>query len=208
MNVNEYKIFCESFFKKDVFQSEESLFETIGKLSALEFKIWQTIIFTEYNEKQNFIREIINKIRISENFNVSEVGIDWDKDPIIKKEHQVFIHSYRDIYNNVINAELEKFKIYNQKNLELREYFVQEQYEKSLKITVDEKEFIAKKVIDVFWSGWECDDKAWLVNDNGENKIVVTDHGASYFTDKEFLINKIKEYEAAIKATQDMLNAL
>ena len=54
----------------------------------------------------------------------------------------------------------------------------------------------------------ECDDKAWLVNDDGKMRIIVSDHGHKYFTDKSFLEQKIKEYQSAIEETNEVLNQL
>ena len=39
-------------------------------------------------------------------------------------------------------------------------------------------------------------------------RIIVSDHGHKYFTDKSFLEQKIKEYQSAIEETNEVLNQL
>lgn len=208
MGVKEYKKYCEEFFQKDYFQSIESFNKEIGDLNSLEFKNWQLNLYKEYNNKEDEIREIIKYIRAKENFNLRKIDIDWENDPMKKEEYQVVIKSYRDICNNVFNEQIAKFEIYGKKQKELEEYFIKKQYEDSLKVTVNGKDYIAEKVINVLWSGWECDGYAWLVNDDSKMKVVMTNHGATYFADKSVLEEKLKEYQDAIKNTQDILNAL
>lgn len=208
MNTIEYQKFCEDFFKQGSFQSVETLEKEIGSLTAPAFQEWLSAMMKKYDMKYAVISEIIKNIRIKENFNFRSIDVDWEKDPIHKEEHKIIVKSYQAIYNNVYQEEIEQFSIVNQKNSELQQYLNQKEYAESLKVSVKGKNFVAEKVISVLWSGWECDDKAWLVNDNGQKKIVMTNHGSAYFAEKDALIEKIKEYEDTIKATQDMLNAL
>ena len=49
---------------------------------------------------------------------------------------------------------------------------------------------------------------AWVVEDEGEKKLVISDHGHRSFSDKEFLINKIKEYEKAIEDSKRLISLL
>ena len=61
---------------------------------------------------------------------------------------------------------------------------------------------------DVLWAGWECDYYAWVVEDEGKKKLVTSDNGHRSFSDKEFLINKIKEYEKAIEDSTRLISLL
>jgi hypothetical protein len=78
-------------------------------------------------------------------------------------------------------------------------------FEKSLTITVDGVSYKAEKVIDVLWAGWECDSEAWLIKDGDTYKVATTDHGSHYFADKDFLMEKIAEYEKALRETKEFL---
>ncbi len=208
MNIQDFKISCEDFFNTNYFKSENDLVKEIGHLNTQEFKEWNMKMIKKYDEKYDIIRAILKEIRDKAGFKTHVADIDWDKDPIQQEENKAIVKSYQEIYNNVFNEKLKTYEIYQKKLNELHESIKQEQYQNSLKVTVDGKDFVAEKVIDVFWSGWECDDKAWLVNDDGQKRIVVSDHGHKYFTDKSFLEQKIKEYQSAIEETNEVLNQL
>ena len=60
-------------------------------------------------------------------------------------------------------------------------------------------------VLGKFLTGWECDNTAWVVVDNGVKKIVTSDHGTLSFTEKVFLEDKINEYKKAIEDTEKLL---
>lgn len=213
MNIVEYQAFCEDFFKQDMFASNETLAKEIAHLSAEEFKEWNQNLIAQYDQKYEFIRAMIKDMRDKENFvtsfeKINYEDIDWDKDPIKKEENKTLITTYRHVYEDVFDKEIKKFTIYLEKSTQLEEYFKQRSYQQSLQVEVDGKDFVAEKVIDVFWSGWECDDKVWLVVDEGQKKIVASNHGQTHFADKQFLEDKIKEYQQAINDTQDLLNQL
>lgn len=208
MNIQDFKVYCEDFFKVNYFQSEDDLVKEISHLTTQDFKEWNMKMIDKYDEKYDIIRAILKEIRDKAGFKTNVADIDWDKDTIKQEENKAIVKSYQEIYNNVFNEKLKTYEIYQKKLNELHESIKQEQYQNSLKVTVDGKDFVAEKVIDVFWSGWECDDKAWLVNDDGQKRIVVSDHGHKYFTDKSFLEQKIKEYQSAIEETNEVLNQL
>lgn len=208
MNTTEYKEYCENFFQQGSFQSVEILEKEITNLGSEEFQQWQTNMIKKYDEKQNVIREIVKNMRMAEKFDIKSEDVDWEKDPIDKENNKKIISQYRTIYNNAFADAMEKFEIYNQKQQQLIEQRKKEAYENSLKIEVDEKEYIAEQIIDVLWCGWECDSSAWLVNDEGVKKIVMTNHGSASFVDKSHLEDKIAEYEKAIADTKDMLSRL
>ena len=213
MNIVEYQEFCEDFFKQDMFASNEALSKQIAHLSAEEFKLWNQNLIAQYDEKYEVIRAMIKQMRDKENFitsfeKIDYEDIDWDKDPIHQEDNKALIATYRHVYEDVFDKHIKQFTVYLEKSTQLQEYFKQKTYEQSLQVEVDDKQFIAEKVIDVFWSGWECDDKVWLVVDEGQKKIVASNHGQTYFADKDFLEEKIKEYQQAISDTQDLLNQL
>ena len=90
----------------------------------------------------------------------------------------------------------------------MKEKMKQDAIEKSKIIEVNGKTFKALEVIDVLWAGWESDDKAWLVNDDGVLKLVASNHGTLHFTGKEFLEEKINEYQLAIENSKKLLSIL
>lgn len=208
MNIQEYQIYCEDFFKQGSFQSEETLNQEIAHLSATEFQEWNHTMINAYDKKYDVVRAIIKEIRDKNHFDIKSVDVDWDKDPIKQEDNRVVVKTYQNVYNDVFDKEIKKYQIYLQKTTELQEYIKQKHYQDSLKVTVEDKDFVAEDIIDIYWCGWECDDKAWLVNDNGQKKVVASNHGQKYFADKSFLEEKIKEYEDAIAKTKAMLNQL
>ena len=56
--------------------------------------------------------------------------------------------------------------------------------------------------------GWESDNKGWIVENQGQRFIVLTNHGAPYIAEKLELINKINEYEYLISNTHRALYLL
>ena len=80
--------------------------------------------------------------------------------------------------------------------------------EKEKYIEVSGKKYEVIKKIDVYWTGWECDNYAYLVKIDDDNGLVVSNHGSKYFTDKKFLEDKIKEYQEAIKESQILVAML
>lgn len=54
---------------------------------------------------------------------------------------------------------------------------------------------------------WEMDGYGYVIDDGVDyRKIVVTDHGKLKIADKDYLANKIKEYEEIIKETKKAIN--
>lgn len=75
-------------------------------------------------------------------------------------------------------------------------------------VKVDGVEYKRLKTIDVLHCGWESDSKAFLVETNEGNRLVMTDHGRAYFAKPEELHSKIEEYQQALKDSQDMLGMM
>ena len=207
INAKEYKERCECFFEEGVFHSEEALVKEIGSMSPIDFKDWQTKIFIKY-ARLNDTQKIIKDMREEDGFDTNATNVDWEKDPIKKPQNKVIVELYRNIYGTAMKEGLNNFKIYKEKAAELKEHFDKEQQNESLKINVNGKDFVAEKIIDVLWSGWESDGKAWLVNDNGVKRLVMSNHGTLAFTDKSVLEEKIQEYEKAMKDSKEILKSL
>lgn len=75
-------------------------------------------------------------------------------------------------------------------------------------VKVDGIEYKRLKTIAVLHSGWECDEKAFLVETSEGNRLVMTNHGCAYFAKPEELHSKIEEYQQALKDTQEMLGMI
>ena len=90
----------------------------------------------------------------------------------------------------------------------LGEFLKQKQIEKFNTIVVGDKTYKAIDGCDVLWSGWECDDSAWVVEENNQKRLVASNHGSLYFEDAQFLENKIKEYHDAITNSIRLLRLL
>jgi hypothetical protein len=205
MDIQTYQKYCESFFLEENLDNEEKMIQQIAHLNSQEFSNWTINIFQKYDQRYEYIREMIKNIRKQYDFNPLAENADWDKDPIKEEKFQKTIGEYKDIHLLMAEKYIGNSLIYQQKNKELTEYLSLEMERKKLEVIIDNKTIIAEKVIDVLWSGWECDNYAWLIQEGNEKKVITTNHGAVYVADKNFLIEKIKEYQQAIKETEEML---
>lgn len=68
-----------------------------------------------------------------------------------------------------------------------------------------EKEYPVLQQFDIMHLGWETDTKGWIIDDHGNNKIIMTDHGHLYEASRKELEEKIKEYQSILN---DSLTAL
>lgn len=75
-------------------------------------------------------------------------------------------------------------------------------------VSVGEKQYIACFVFDVMHSGWECDATGWIVEDNGEKKLVLSNHGETYFAKKEELSQVMNGYKEVLEETQKAFDML
>ena len=96
----------------------------------------------------------------------------------------------------------------NERYEEWAQYVMKQNEERLKYITVNGVDYKADKVIDVLWSGWESDQQAWLVNDNGVPKLVATNHGQHMFVSLGFLEERIAEYERVLSESREVLNIL
>jgi hypothetical protein len=83
--------------------------------------------------------------------------------------------------------------------------FLKELEERDKVIEVDGKEYEVIKRIDVYWTGWECDQYAYAVKTDEGVKLVTSDQGIKSFTKSAFLEDKINEYKEALSSTEEML---
>lgn len=201
MNTIEFKQHCEDFLQQR-FPFAASLEQEIVTLSPLEFKEWRTTLYCDYDKTYDVVRDIVKEMRAKENF-VLHVS-DQRKDPVKKPENQTLILEYNNIKNSVIQ-QLKKFDTFIKKEKELSDFYADESRKVAATVTVDGVDYVAKKVIEVLHSGWESDNCAWLVDDNGKMKIVMSNHGSTYFANKSELEEKLKEYRDTIDATVDLL---
>lgn len=203
MTVEEYKAFCQEFLNKF---NNEQLNEQIAKMTIPEFQEWLQKMSEDYYETYSPVKELLKIIR--GDYDPSK-DYDSDKeDPLDIEENRAFFVQYRDVHGEVYHDYMESLSAYNQKMKDLEQYHNDQEQERLLNIEVDGKEYKAIKVISVFWSGWECDQYAWLVKEGDETRLVTSNHGSKNFTDKSFLENKIAEYKQAIVETEDMLSLL
>lgn len=124
----------------------------------------------------------------------------WRKKAIdnAKRDELRAIHGLA--YDRVITNE-----IYRRLTDAWRAEYEKNRYEESLNIEVDGVAFKALKRIDVLWQGWESDEYAWLVEDNGVKRIVMTNHGQHMFVDTAVLQNKIEMYQQAIEDSKQLI---
>lgn len=204
MSVEEYRAYCMSFFTK--FESKEKMHEMISSMSLEDFRQWIQDINTGYYGYYEPIKELVALIRGDYDPNKD---YDSDKeDPLYEVSNHALFIKYRDIHNDVYQQYFNSLVSYSKKQEELKKFMEAKDLEELLNIEVDGKKFKALKVISVLWSGWESDQHAWLVEDNEELRLVASNHGSLFFTDKSFLESKISEYKHAIKETEDLLSII
>ncbi len=208
MNIQLYQEMCEKFFQENHLDTEENVEVIIAHLNPIEFSNWQIEIFQKYDIVYKFIRNMMQEVRKKHGFDISNPNVDWEKDPIKTKEVKNFLKEYKDIYEATIKKYLEDNLMYQKKCEELKQYFAYENEQKKLELEYNGQKIKAEKVINVLWSGWECDDKVWLIKEDNKKKIIATNHGYPYVADINFLKEKMKEYQKAIQETEELLKDL
>lgn len=204
MTLEEYKIFCMNFISE--FQSKEDLNQKILQMTPQDFQKWNHDLNNNYYACYEPVKELAKQIRGD-----YDPIKDYDtekEDPLKQEDNLKFFREYRECFESVYNNFIKSIPNIQQKNKELKAYLEFKAQEDLLSIEVDGKKFKAIKAISVLWTGWECDSTAWVVEHEGQNQLVVSDHGQLYFSSKEFLENKIKEYETAAIDTKNMLSML
>jgi hypothetical protein len=57
----------------------------------------------------------------------------------------------------------------------------------------------------VLWESWECDYEGWVVDDNGKNRLVFTNHGSKHFASDESLKERMLYYQAVLLKSAEAL---
>jgi hypothetical protein len=133
------------------------------------------------------------------------VGATIENDPLRTDTNRKVYTDYNKVTNGVYTTRFENLLVVRAKDKEYRVHEAAIALEKSLTIKVDDVSYKAEKIIDVLWAGWECDSKAWLVKCGDTYKVVATNHGTYFFADQEFLLERIAEYEKALRSTKEFL---
>lgn len=75
-------------------------------------------------------------------------------------------------------------------------------------LVVQGESYRVLKIIDVLWSGWECDGVAWVVETPTGNRLVMTNHGSHFFAEASALQARINSYRIAQEASEEALALL
>lgn len=93
----------------------------------------------------------------------------------------------------------------------VRQRYLLENIEKAkimaMTVEFNGQKILAESVIDVYWSGWECDSQAWLIKVDGKPVIVGSNHGENMDVGVEFLEERIAAYKQAIADTEGMIHS-
>jgi CRISPR/Cas system CSM-associated protein Csm4 (group 5 of RAMP superfamily) len=204
MSVEEFKEQCQKFISN--LQAQEDWNKKISQMTLEEFQQWNKEMLESYYSCYEIVKELIKQIRGDYD---PLKDYDSDKeDPLKEEDNQKFFRQYRDTFENIYQQFIDSMPAFAQKQQELKDYRDAEAQERLLNIEVDGKKFKALKAIEVLWSGWECDGTAWIVEDQGQKRLVASNHGELYFADKDFLEEKMKEYKEAIAETENALAML
>lgn len=206
MTLEQYKNFCDLYFTEKQKEMTPQTQSQIKALSHEDYLLWSQ----EFNIKidqdcREPIKNYISFIR---------AGYDPLKadestpDPLQIPENKTMLQKYVATYETAFSSFLKTNSFIEEKNSEARKYILDKAEEASMHIQVEGKHFKAIKKIRVLWESWECDSTAWIVEDNSERKVVMTNHGQHYFAKKEDLESKIKEYKDIINETEEALSML
>jgi hypothetical protein len=138
-------------------------------------------------------------------FNPYAQGVKISDDPLRTILTMDIYRGYSIVINKVYQERYADIPAIQAKNVEYRAHEQAIALERKLTICIDGITYKAEKVIEVLWAGWECDSEAWLIKDGDTYKVATTDHGSHYFADKDFLMEKIAEYEKALRETKEFL---
>lgn len=200
-SIEQYKKYCKSLFAE--YDSDETIAKKIENLDINEFYNWYLEVHLKTDIAYKLISNWISLIRKSENYNFE----DESKDPLKREENQKVFNTYKKICLDV-SEEFDNRNIIKEKLAEYHKYRAEKEYQDSLMIHVDGVLYKATEKCEVLWSGWECDNYVWLVNVDGKNKLVTSNHGAKMFVEKDFLEGKVKEYNEAIKNSEKLLKEM
>lgn len=197
-HLEEFKKSCELFFT--VYALEETTIRNLYNCMTFEnFKEWVEMVMKSYDdENYTIIRKFISDVRKNHDLDVF--------DPLLQvKENKDHLDAMRDIFNDTWENKFRSLDVIKEFYEKDRAIFEKERLERELQVTVDGLDFRAIAKCDVLWSGWECDSTAWVVEHEGKNKFVTTNHGQPSFVDVSFLKGKIDEYRKAIEQSEKLI---
>ena len=202
--LDKYKSLCENFFCGQF--APKILDERIQKMPLEEFESFQSEFCKLYNETTRpTIQQIITSIREAHDW----VTDDWENDPITNDEtYKALVRSYNDAYNQVFHYNFDGLSSVQEKRSQLHAEYEGRSLEQLLQVDIDDTQYKALATCEVLWAGWESDDRAWLIEVDGGRKLVTTNHGEPMFIDRQYLEDKIKEYQRTINETQKLLDML
>lgn len=206
MTVAQYEDFCQQFFDQEPFNSVENITNHAKSMSLDDFNRWFIEVCQKYNqEKYGFVR-----------FLVAQIRGDYDplndyqtkEDPLKEENNQKLFQSYKEVFEQVFDKNFQNLEVIQTLLGQWREHVLVQAQEQAKNVEVEGQQFKAIAMCDVLWAGWECDDKVWIVQHEGQNKLIASNHGSTYFAQKQFLEDKIKEYEQAIEQSRKLLAML
>lgn len=183
--------------------TDEALQQRFASLTPLEQKTWLHEQYRTYNELTlTLLRAYVASIRQGWEYSSDT------PDPLDADNHRDFLTQLRSIPDTladnhwyhrppIITAQQQANEVRKQQRLEAERTLI-----------VNGTPYTVIKKTAVYYSGWECDDTAWVVNTPTGPQLVMSDHGGLYFAAPEELDSKIKEYQTAISSTQDLLTIL
>ena len=204
MTLKDYRNHCNNFFNNEKL-SIDNINCILNEKSVEDSIEWINYIANEYYcDKYGVILRLVHDVRGDyspmESYDMS--------DPLQEPENRQLVNSFISEYNQVYHVRFYDLEIVQSKIKKFNNLRLQAQEELKLKIEVDGLQFNALARTDVLWSGWECDSSVWVVNHDGKNRLVTSNHGKLEFSNSSFLENKIAEYEKAIEESKKLLSLL
>lgn len=143
---------------------------------------------------------------------MSQIIIEEFKDyrDMIQKENEIYQEIDKLIPGNKYN-QLEEFlgKEFGDKWYKHRKSLIKaEEKERLMTLEYNGKKYKAIYGFNVMYSGWDCDDFAWIIEDNGIKKLIMTNHGTPYEAEMSELEGLMKTYQEAIDNTKVALELL
>jgi hypothetical protein len=75
-------------------------------------------------------------------------------------------------------------------------------------LNIDGKNYKVLKEFGVMHIGWEMDNRGFVVEGEGKNEVVLTNHNRPYFADRKELREMVERYEMVIKGTVEAIGLL
>ena len=197
---DEFRRLCESFFVGDY--SPQGIAASLAEQTPDTLLTWFGSIDEAYDAHAGeYIRAWVAHVR---------QGWDWrtdegSADPLSTPENKQQCEDYRAIRYGLLDQHATTLARYEELNAARIAQAQAQATEERLHVSVGDVTYRAEAVADVLWSGWECDSSVWVVNDQGERKVVASDHGCLQFVEPSFLEERIAAYETALKETRALL---